>query len=57
MSDKAAEIEASHQVLAFLRDRPELNWLVLKLRNAGQAWLEVKQALETSGAQFPARNQ
>ena len=51
-----AEIRASHEVLEFVRDKPDLSRQVMLLRNAGKSWLEVKDALRASGEPLGTRS-
>jgi hypothetical protein len=40
-----AEIRASHEVLEFVRNKPDLRHQVMQLRDAGKSWREVKNAI------------
>ena len=56
MAGGPAEILASHEVLEFVRDKPDLSRQVMLLRNAGKSWLEVKEALRASGEPLGTRS-
>ena len=43
-----AEILASHEVLEFVRNKPDLSRKVMQLRDAGKSWREVKNAIGAS---------
>jgi hypothetical protein len=42
----AAETKASHEVMELVRKDPALSLLVVRLREAGQPWHQVKAAIE-----------
>lgn len=43
-----AELCASHEVLDFVRDKPDLSLRVIQLRNAGMSWLRVQELLKAA---------
>ena len=44
-----AEIRASHEVLEFVRDKPDQSALVMRLRNEGKSWQQTQETLKASG--------
>ncbi len=45
-SEAAVETKASHEVMELVRQNPELGLLVIRLREAGRSWPDVKHAIE-----------
>ena len=44
--EAAAATKASHEVMDLVRKAPELNLLVIRLREEGHSWPDVKAAVE-----------
>lgn len=53
----AAETKASHEALELVRKDPALSLLVIRLREAGQSWPDVKAAVEARLKAARTRNQ
>ena len=51
-----AELRASHEVLEFVRDKPDLSLQVMQLRDAGMSWLRVQEVLKSSPGESRARS-
>ena len=45
-SEAAVETKASHEVMELVRQKPELGLLVIRLREAGRSWPDVKTEVE-----------